>query len=304
MLKVSNLTKRYKKVLALDHFNYEFERGKIYGIVGPNGAGKTTLFKMLGGLVTPTEGQIIVSDGTSIEKYREKMSFIIETPYLYDGMTAMDNMRIIGGIKGETDITRLQELLALVKLDGTGKKKVKHFSLGMRQRLGIACALTAKPEILVLDEPMNGVDPEGIVELRGMLTKLCNENKITMLISSHILGELFQLSSEFLFINQGKMVKTITKKELENLSNGTVSLKTTDNDKALELIKQTYGDASVETGDGIILLKGIGDNDGTIPKLLLESGIAVLKYNTESLDLEQYYMKEIIGNENMQTDRG
>ncbi len=218
MLKISNLTKKYKKIIAVDNFNFEIKSGHIYGIIGPNGAGKTTFFKLLAGLSVPTSGEIIVSTGEPIETFRRKMSFMIENPYLYESMTALENIKIIGGIKGETNEEKLKQLLELVKIDKTGKKKVKQFSLGMKQRLGIACALASNPEVLVLDEPMNGVDPEGIVELREIMLGLCQEKNITLLISSHILGELFQLSSDFVFIKAGKIIDMIDKKTLKDLS--------------------------------------------------------------------------------------
>ena len=216
MITILNLTKAYKNVRAVDDFSLEIEKGHIYGIIGPNGVGKTTFFKLLAGLAKPSSGRILVSTGESLEKYREKMSFMIENPYLYEGMTAFENIKIIGGIKGETNEERMRELLELVGLEKTGKKKVKDFSLGMKQRLGIACALTSNPEILVLDEPMNGVDPEGIVELREMLLALHKERGLTFLVSSHILGELFQLSTDFIFIKDGKIAGITDKKELEN----------------------------------------------------------------------------------------
>lgn len=220
MLTIKNLTKSYKNTKAVDCFNLKIERGHIYGIVGPNGAGKTTFFKLLAGLAVPASGEITVSTGEDFAVYRKRMSFMIENPYLYDGMTAFENMKIIGGIKGETDESNLKKLLELVKLDRTGKKKVKNFSLGMKQRLGIACALTSNPEILVLDEPMNGIDPEGIVELRELLLALNRERNMTLLISSHILGELFQLSTDFVFIKDGRIINIADKKSLENQDGG------------------------------------------------------------------------------------
>ena len=220
MLIIKNLTKSYKNTKAVDCFNLKIERGHIYGIVGPNGAGKTTFFKLLAGLAVPASGEITVSTGEDFAGYRKRMSFMIENPYLYDGMTAFENMKIIGGIKGETDESNLKKLLELVKLDRTGKKKVRNFSLGMKQRLGIACALTSNPEILVLDEPMNGIDPEGIVELRELLLALNRERNMTLLISSHILGELFQLSTDFVFIKDGRIINIADKKSLENQDGG------------------------------------------------------------------------------------
>lgn len=216
MIMIRNLTKKYGSNLVLNIAELDIEKGHIYGFIGPNGAGKTTLFKILAGLTIPTTGEMIVTTGENIKKYRQKMSFMIENPYLYESMTALENIKIIGGIRGETNDNLLIGLLHLLKIDNTGKKKVKHFSLGMRQRLGIACALAADPEVIVLDEPMNGVDPEGIVELRELLTNLCKERDITMLISSHILGELFQLCTDFVFIHNGQIVNKLDKKTVKD----------------------------------------------------------------------------------------
>ncbi|MGN0436430.1 MAG: ABC transporter ATP-binding protein [Wujia sp.] len=218
MLTINNLTKKYKKNIALKNANLEFKEGHIYGIVGSNGAGKTTLFKMIAGIVRPTEGEIIVKTGEPIEHFRKKMGFMIENPYLYENMTALQNMKIIGGIKGEYNVEKLKQLLSLVGLDSVGGKKIKQFSMGMRQRLGIACALIAEPKVLVLDEPMNGVDPEGIVELRQLLLSLNKDKNITLMLSSHILSELEQLSTEFVFIKEGRIQKCVSRVEI----NGTL----------------------------------------------------------------------------------
>ncbi|MBR5067710.1 MAG: ATP-binding cassette domain-containing protein [Lachnospiraceae bacterium] len=214
MLTIRNLTKKYKKVTALNNANLEIKEGHIYGIVGPNGAGKTTLFKMLAGLVRPTEGEILTTSEEPMKDFRNKVGFMIENPYLYENMTALQNMKIIGGIKGETDVSKLEALLKLVGLDSTGNKKVKQFSLGMKQRLGIACALTADPEVLVLDEPMNGVDPEGIVELRNILLSLNKDHNKTLLLSSHILSELELISTDFVFVKEGRIQKCVSRDEI------------------------------------------------------------------------------------------
>ncbi len=298
MLKLVNLTKCYKDKNAVHDFSFEIERGHIYGIVGPNGAGKTTFFKLLAGLAKPTSGEIIVSKGESIEKFREKMSFMIENPYLYESMTAFENMKIIGGIKGELDEGKLKYLLKTVKLDNTGKKKVKHFSLGMKQRLGIACALASNPEVVVLDEPMNGVDPEGIVELRELLLTLCKEKNITLLVSSHILGELYQLSTDFIFIKNGHVVKRINKESLENTSTGIIEVETTDISKTYEYLQSVYGKKKVSIDNDLIRLETGLIEVAELSRKLSEAGFIITKINSLPLNLEQYYMREIVGNEN------
>lgn len=294
MLRVSNLTKKYKDIYAVDSLNLDIEKGHIYGIIGPNGAGKTTFFKMLAGLTIPTSGEVTVSTGETLEKYREKMSFMIENPYLYDGMTALENIKIIAGIKGEMNENNLKRLLELVKLDKTGKKKVKQFSLGMKQRLGIACALASNPEILVLDEPMNGVDPEGIVELREMLQRLCKEENITLLISSHILEELYQLSTDFVFIKNGRIIDVIDKKTLQNTSSGIIEIGTTDITATYEYMQKKYGTEDVTLDNNLIKLKGNLGNEAELSKTMMEAGFCITKINAIPLNLEQYYMKEIV----------
>lgn len=297
MLKISNLTKKYKEIIAVDNFDFEIKSGHIYGIIGPNGAGKTTFFKLLAGLAVPTSGKIIVSTGESIETFRRRMSFMIENPYLYESMTALENIKIIGGIKGETNDEKLKQLLELVKIDKTGKKKVKQFSLGMKQRLGIACALASNPEVLILDEPMNGVDPEGIVELREMLLGLCQERNITLLISSHILGELFQLSSDFIFIKSGKMIDMIDKETLKNASSSIIEIGTTDIVKTYEYLKNEYGDDAVYIENNLIKVKRNFTSEAELSRKITDAGFGITKLNVLSLDLEQYYMRKIIGNE-------
>lgn len=297
MLEVNGLSKSYNGVNVVKDFQVHVKKGHIYGVVGPNGAGKTTFFKMLAGLVIPTAGTVKVSNGEPIETYRQKMSFMIEAPYLYENMTAMDNMKIIGGIKGEKDVQKMKGLLELVKLDPLSRKKVKKFSLGMRQRLGIACALTSNPEILVLDEPMNGVDPEGIVELRETLLWLCEEKNITMLISSHILGELAQLSSDFIFVKQGCIVKQIEKETLQHMENGNVQIATTKLEETYRFICEKYDPSSVVLRNDYIEMKTDVGEESKISKMLVDAGFCITKMNVETLDLEQYYMKEIVGNE-------
>lgn len=212
----TNLSKQYKNCLALKDVCMNIPKGAIYGLVGKNGAGKTTLMRIISGLQEPTECQ-------SIQKEPTRVGAVIETPAVYMNMTARDNLmvqcklRSIARAECEQEIDRL---LTLVGLQNTGKKKAGQFSLGMRQRLGIAIALVGNPEFLILDEPINGLDPEGIIEMRKLLLKLNQEMHITILMSSHILGELSKLATHYGFIKNGKIIKEISAKELQNRDEG------------------------------------------------------------------------------------
>ena len=219
VLETKGLSKRYKNFQTLVDLNMHVPKGSIYGFVGKNGAGKTTLIRVITGLQYPTSGSYslygIPDSDKMIRKSRRRMGAVVETPSIYLDMTAADNLRQQYLILGQPDFDGIRELLKLVGLEDTGKKKVRDFSLGMRQRLGIAVALAGNPDFLVLDEPVNGLDPQGIIEIRELILKLNKEQGITVLISSHILDELSRLATHYGFIDHGHMVKEISAKELE-----------------------------------------------------------------------------------------
>lgn len=218
IMAVEHLSKEYKFGMAVDDVSFQIQKGGIYGLVGPNGAGKTTIMKMLGGLVYPTTGRIRMYGKEGEEEpetARKRMSFMIDMPYLRLGSTAYQNLEKQRIMKGLPDKQRVYEVLDLVGLGNINKHKhVRKYSLGMKQRLGIAGALLAEPSFLVLDEPINGLDPEGIIEIRELLLHLNQTEGITILISSHILTELAHLCTDYLFINHGRIVKNITQKQL------------------------------------------------------------------------------------------
>ena len=219
VLQTDSLTKHYRKFQALDGLTMHVPKGSIYGFVGKNGAGKTTLIRLICGLQKPTTGSFslygIRNDSEDIVKARRRMGAIVETPAFYADMTAEENLKQQYCILGLPTYDGIPELLKLVGLEDTGKKKVKSFSLGMKQRLGIAIALAGDPDFLVLDEPVNGLDPQGIVEMREMILKLNREKQITVLISSHILDELSRLASHYGIIDHGRMVKELSAEELD-----------------------------------------------------------------------------------------
>ena len=219
VLETNALCKRYHDFTALNGLDMHIPKGSIYGFVGRNGAGKTTLIRLICGLQEPTGGSFTLYGAKNTDARigcsRRRMGAVVETPSICMDMTAEENIRQQYLVLGLPSMDGAQELLRLVGLDGTGKKKAKNFSLGMRQRLGIAVALAGSPDFLVLDEPVNGLDPQGIIEMRELILKLNREHGITVLISSHILDELSRLATHYGFIDGGHMVKEMSAEELE-----------------------------------------------------------------------------------------
>lgn len=219
ILVTQGLSKRYKDFKALDGLTMHVPKGSIYGIVGRNGAGKTTLIRLICGLQEPTGGAFTLygcpNNSREITKARRRIGAVVETPSIYLSMTAEENLKQQYQILGLPSYDGLPELLELVRLQNTGKKKARDFSLGMRQRLGIAVALAGDPDFLILDEPANGLDPQGIVEIRELILRLNREKQITILISSHILDELSRLATHYGFIDSGRLVKELSAQELE-----------------------------------------------------------------------------------------
>ena len=243
-ISVSALGKQYGDFQALKGLSMHIPKGAIYGIVGKNGAGKTTLIRLLAGLQRPSSGEYMLygvpHTSKEIGKVRRRMGAVVEAPSVYQDMTAADNLKQQYRILGLPSFEGITELLALVGLSDTGKKKVKNFSLGMRQRLGIAIALAGDPDFLVLDEPANGLDPQGIVEIRELILKLNRERQITVLLSSHILDELSRLATHYGFIDKGRMVKEISAEELEAACRKCTRVEVTDT-KALSRVLETMG---------------------------------------------------------------
>lgn len=219
VLTTEGLCKQYGKSRALNGLSMHVPRGAIYGLVGKNGSGKTTLIRLICGLQSPTAGSFtlygIGNGDRSLAGARRRMGAVVETPAIYMDMSAEDNLKEQYRILGLPSFDSIPELLQLVGLENTGKKKARHFSLGMKQRLGIAIALAGDPDFLVLDEPVNGLDPQGVIEIRELILKLNREHRITVLISSHILDELSRLATHYGFVDAGRMVKELSAEELE-----------------------------------------------------------------------------------------
>ena len=294
---VKNMTKQYGRQLALDDVSFGIKKGSIVGLIGPNGAGKSTIMKIMGGLVFPTSGSLKMF-GESSEKglnhSRSRTSFMIETPYAKADMSARENLEKQRRQKGIPDKGRIDEVLKIVKLEDTGKKEVKKFSLGMKQRLGIANALLGKPELMVLDEPINGLDPEGIVEIRELLRNLNKEEKVTIIISSHILSELSQLCTDYIFINHGKITDTLTAEELSQECSEFYHIDTDNNELASSILTKECGINKLEVlEDGSMRIYEGFDDMRRISKALYEGGAIPIQLARNEVNLEDYYMKKV-----------
>lgn len=297
IIQAEKLEKQYMKQKAVKGADLTVTEGMICGLIGPNGAGKTTIMKMLGGLVIPTDGSMKLFGGSTEEelaKARSRMSFIIETPYAKEKMSARENLEKQRIQKGIPDKKRVNEVLELVGLSNTGKKPVKAFSLGMRQRLGIANALLTKPEVMILDEPTNGLDPEGIVEIRELLLKLNREEHITIVISSHILSELSLLCTDYIFINHGEIKQAISAEDLKKLCKEYYLIDTDNNSLAAAVLQDKLGitQFDVDKDGSIHLYEGL-DDIRSVSKTLYENGIIPVQLSLHEANLEKYYMNMV-----------
>ena len=307
LIDVKNLEKQYMAKVVVKDASFQVKKGMICGLVGPNGAGKTTIMKALGGLISPTKGSISIfgeTDERGLAHSRSRMCFMIETPYAKQNMSAKENLEKLRMQKGLPDKKRVDEVLKLVGLDNVGKKPVKNYSLGMKQRLGIAGALLSKPEIMVLDEPVNGLDPEGIVEIRELLLKLNREHEITIVISSHLLSELSLLCTDYIFIRHGELMKKISADELRNECHDYFLIHT-DNDSLVPAVLQNkldITDIHVEKS-GAVRVYEKTDDLRLISKTLYDNGIIPIELHMHDANLEQYYMN-LVGEEDVQHNQG
>ena len=295
LIETNNLTKRYGHVNVVDHVNMHIPESSIYGFVGENGSGKTTIMRLLTGLAEPTEGSFqlfgVSNKSSEVYKKRQMMSAIVETTSLVPSMNARDNLiyqELYLGIK-LTDDER-KELLKKVHLEGVGNKKVKNFSLGMRQRLGIAMSLINKPRLMLLDEPMNGLDPEGIAELRDLLIELCKNEGITILISSHILSELEKIASHYGFICKGHLLEEITSEELQNKCRKSLNVKVDNIQKAEETLRNMgLSDLKISPNGEIKIYDEVKIVDAV--KNLDKNGVGIIGIHSSEESVEDYYLQ-------------
>jgi ABC-2 type transport system ATP-binding protein len=302
ILSTKNITKKYGTTFAVNNINLEVKQGEIYGLVGKNGAGKTTLLRLISGQAFATEGEVALFGNSTLEGLssgRRRIGAIIEIPSFYHTMTAEQNLeyyRIQRGIPGKNCVS---EALNEVGLLHAGKKKYKSFSLGMKQRLGLALALMNKPDLLLLDEPINGLDPFGIVEIRNLLLRLSQEKNITILISSHILSELSNLVTYYGFIDKGQLVKQISAEALSKECNRYIELKVDKVEVMTALLESKLGCTSYQvTPDHMIHLFDHLDQPSKISELAVKNGVGLYSIVTKEINLENYFIQLVGGESN------
>jgi ABC-2 type transport system ATP-binding protein len=299
MMRTTGLTKSYRSGQALSDVSITLEAGKIYGLIGQNGAGKTTLMRLIAGLAFPTGGSLElfgVKGEHSLREERRRMGALIEAPSLTPGLNARDNLRLHRIIRGIPNEEMEQELLELVGLSHTGKKKVKDFSLGMKQRLGIAISLLGNPELLLLDEPVNGLDPIGVVDIRHLLLQCCEERQMTILISSHNLPELVQTATDFILIHQGHIKQTLTATELEERCRRHLLLSSTEPERLVSVLEMELKTASFKVmPDQTVRLYDYLDDKEQVARVLAANGVVVTTLASSADTLEDYFIAAVGG---------
>lgn len=297
VLTTDALSKQYKNFKALNGLSMHVPKGAIYGFVGKNGAGKTTLIRLICGLQEPTSGSYSLygenNKKKGIIRSRRRMGAVVETPSIYLNMTAYDNLKEQFRILGIPSFDSIPELLKLVGLENTGKKKAKNFSLGMRQRLGIAIALAGDPDFLVLDEPINGLDPQGIIEMRELILKLNRKRQITVLISSHILDELSRLATHYGFIDSGHMIKELSAEELEEACRKCVRVEVTDVKALARVLDGTNIEYSILSETKADIFAKVNITKLTLS--LAKEGCELLSIQERDESLESYYVNLVGG---------
>ena len=299
ILETNQLEKTYHHFKAINDLNMHIAKGAIYGVIGKNGAGKTTLIRLICGLQNPTNGTYTIYGIPNTDKQildvRKRMGAIIETPSIRLDATAEDNLKEQYRIMGLPSFDNLQEILKLVGLMDTGKKKAKHFSLGMKQRLGIAIALVGNPDFLILDEPINGLDPEGIIEIRELILKLNKERGITFLISSHYLDELSKIATHYGFIEKGSMIQEIPKEELEKKCKKRLELEVSNIKECVKYFEEKQFPYEVISNEKIYLYHKMNITELAIA--LSEKNCIINKFEEKEESLESYYIN-LMGGDN------
>ena len=298
VLKTKELTKRFGGKLAVSNVDMHIREGEVYGLIGENGAGKTTIMRMVAGLASQTNGEIELFDSSDLNAGRKRIGCVIENPAIYGNMTARENIEVFRRLVGDNRENIAEEILETVGLGDTGKKKAKNFSLGMKQRLSIGIALLGDPDFLILDEPINGLDPTGIAEVRDLITKLNEEKKKTILISSHILGELFKVATHFGVIRKGELVEEFSRDELSEKCKQHLKIVGDNIEKAENIVREKFT-ANYNVIDGNTLLINYDlDSIDVINAALVNAGVGVKHLSLYGLDLEGYFIELMRGGAN------
>lgn len=300
ILKTHNLCKKYKNHLVLNNVNMNIAKGDIYGFVGENGSGKTTIIRLITGLIHPTSGSFelfnVANTDPKINEVKRKIGAVVESPSIYKNMSAYENLKMQANIIGNVSENKIDEVLNQVGLAylKDSNKKADDFSLGMRQRLGIAIALLSDVEFIILDEPMNGLDPEGIVEVRELILKLNQERNITFLISSHILTELSLVANKYGIISKGKLIKEITAEQYKQESRRNISL-VVDNKEALyKVLENDFTDNDLKKLNNETIIYG-DININELLNKIIENNINIISIKTNESNIEDYYISLIRG---------
>lgn len=300
IIETKNITKKYGKYQVLNKLNIHVKENSIYGLIGKNGAGKTTLIRIICGLQDPTNGTYFINKidnkAKDISLVRKKIGAIIERPSIYEEMNAKDNIICQMKLVGLTNYQDVSKILDVVGLSNVGNKKVRYYSLGMKQRLGIALALVNNPNILILDEPINGLDPEGIIEIRELILKLNKEKHITILISSHYLDELSKVATHYGFINKGRIIEEISSEELNKKLTSFIELKVNNLKSFTDFFKKNNIPYEIKDNNIINIYK-----DYNIQKFITEltnNNLEIESITKKNESLEEYYINLIGGNNN------
>lgn len=298
IIQTYQLQKTFKKEEVIKPLDFILRKGEICALIGKNGAGKSTIFKILSGQLIPTGGdiQLFGKSGKELAQAKKRMGFMIETPEFFPDFTATQNLEYFRIQRGIAEKERIYEVLQIVDLANEKKKRFKEYSMGMKQRLGIALCLLSSPDCLVLDEPINGLDAEGIMEIRQLLLKLNQEKQITILVSSHILTELQLLATRFVFIKNGVIVDDLSKEALDQKSKKQICLKVNDTAKAARLLEQAYGDIQYKIlPDQKITIQNHVEEGGEINRLFNDNDVLVMEFRIEALKLEEYFLGLVEG---------
>ncbi len=296
VIKLRDISKKRGQTEILNHLNMTVYQKDIYGFIGQNGAGKSTTMKIIMSLIKETHGQIELFDSLDNQTNRSRIGAIIENSAFYPYMTAYENLKYYVQYKGIVEINSIEKVLKMVGLENVGKKKYKNYSLGMKQRLGLALALINNPDLLILDEPLNGLDPQGIVELREILSHFNKKYGITMLISSHILDELEMIATRYGFIHQGQMIEEITAEKLQEKLKKYISLDVENIGLATITLEQKLHTENFKViDDHTIYLYDFVSESSQVATTLIQEGVILNKMNISNVSLENYYLSLIKG---------